>query len=216
MFVTAIVREREGAGGQRTGGDELAETGQADPGKRAVPGVREFFAVGAGGEDEHEFVVLALPDRGARIASSRDGYRGELDVDPNPGHAGGVPEIAPEPVTHVDHRAHAGSERIAQSVRHGEARREIEMSPETGHGVPRAANGAGHINAVAWARIAAKRERRRRRTLAGHNRDARDQRRVGGGADVFALIDRDQRHAPSFGGLTDSIEETRAPISRDS
>ena len=104
-----------------------------------------------------------------------------------------------ESVAHIDHRAQAIAQRSDKAVRNGQARREIEMSPESGGLVPRAANGSGDIHAVANPRVAAQGKGPRFIELCANNGDGGDDR-ARGPTTVAILRARDdlQRRTPTL------------------
>ena len=67
VFVAVVVGEVERGGGARAAGGEMSDAREADAGEGTAPRAGEGVMVGAGGEGEDEFVVLAVGESGAEI-----------------------------------------------------------------------------------------------------------------------------------------------------
>jgi tetratricopeptide (TPR) repeat protein len=161
---------------------------------------------------EGEFVVLAMTDRLARRDARGARNARELELHRHLRLRRDVAEIAAEAVADIDHGAETVAKRRSERVRSRDARREVKVAAEARRRVPRPADRARDIDAVAHARVGARRDARRRRERNGENRDACDDRRVLDGGRHRGDVAPDERRRPSGRRLAQALGE--APRAR--
>ncbi len=149
MLVTPVVREVDGRRGQRGDGHEFPDARQTDAGKRALPSVSEFLAVGAGGESEDQFVVLAVGEGTADVGSAAERQGGGLERWRGAGRREGA-EIFREAVAEIHHRADGRVACEPRALRETGLKRHVMAGRQTG------TEFAGDVDRIADARAGAR------------------------------------------------------------